>query len=218
MATPLNVSPDQGSERGPNDGEGRPLLDEVGDVRRDELPWDLHRKLVALCRERGPLRAVLSRIAWCLIDTRAWERLGFARLSDYSTECLGVSARSVRSLAEVGRRFFDNPGLEEALVSGRLGWTKVRLLARLPSEEDWDAWIDYAERVTAEELSRNVRAVDRGSVEAGATEEERPGHPVFDERAQGVGAHEGHEDAARRSGRTVGCRPRHGTEESVRRR
>jgi hypothetical protein len=56
-------------------------------------------KLEALCREHGPLRVVLARIAWRLVIVRAWERIEYARLSDYAVERLGLSARSVRSLA-----------------------------------------------------------------------------------------------------------------------
>ena len=63
-----------------------------------------------------------------------------------------------------------------------LGWTKVRLLARLPHEEDDAAWIDYARRVTAEELSRVVREVDRGSVEAGAAAEDGAKSRMFEVR------------------------------------
>ena len=36
-------------------------LQEVGDVRRDEVPFELDKRLTALCHERGPLRAVLAR-------------------------------------------------------------------------------------------------------------------------------------------------------------
>ena len=63
----------------------------------------LDRKLVALCRERGPLRAILARIAWRLVVLRAWERIGYARLSDYATERLGLSARWVRSAGSPGQ-------------------------------------------------------------------------------------------------------------------
>ncbi len=135
-----------------------------------EPHWDVDRRLVALCRERGALRSVLARIGARLVFERAWERIGYARLSDYAPECLGLSGRSVRSLAEVGERLRELPGLEQALVSGTLGWTKVRLLARLPREEDAERWIDLARRVTAEALSREVRAVDRGSIETGAAQ------------------------------------------------
>ncbi len=146
-------------------------LQEVGDVRRDEVPFELDTRLAALCQERGPLRAVLARIASRLVSLHAWERIGYARLSDYAAERLGISARSVQSLDEVGVRLGALPRLEDALVSGTLGWTKVRLLARLPRGEDEAAWVAHARRVTAEELAREVRAVDRGSVEEGAAEE-----------------------------------------------
>ena len=67
------------------------------------------------------------------------------------------------------------PRLEEALASGTLGWTKVRLLASLPRGEDEAGWIARATRLTAEQLSKRVRAVDRGSVEAGlADDDEAP--------------------------------------------
>jgi len=138
----------------------RPRLEEVGTLRRDELRWELDRTLLALCRERGPLRAVLARVATRLVDRRAWERLG-------------LSARSVRDLAQVGLGLCARPDLEQALVSGALGWTKVRLLARLPREENDAAWVAHARRVTAQELSQQVRAVDRGSLEAGAVDEAR---------------------------------------------
>jgi hypothetical protein len=142
----------------------------------------LDRRLSALCRERGPLRVVLARVASRLVLERAWERIGYARLSDYAVECLGISGRSVQSLAEVGARFRDFPELQAALASGTLGWTKVRLLARLPFGEDERPWIDYAGRVTAEELSKAVRAVDRGSLEAGAAEDEGARSRLFEVR------------------------------------
>ena len=166
----------------PTDSGVQATTPEMAGGRSLPLPQTIDRKIVALCRERGPLRAVLARLAHHLATARAWERIGFARLSDYAVECLGVSGRFVRSLAEVGVRLEGSPALEEALVSGSLGWTKVRLLARLPPEEDDAAWIGYAREVTAEELSRAVRAVDRGSLEAGAVDPETEKSRAFEVR------------------------------------
>ncbi len=143
-------------------------LEEVQDVCRGDYLAELDRRLGALCHERGPLRAVVARIAARLVSLCAWERIGYARLSDYAVERLELSARSVQSLAQIGLRLPKQPRLEDALVSGTLGWTKVRLLAHLPPGEDEAAWIAHARSVTAEKLSKQVRAVDRGSVEAGA--------------------------------------------------
>jgi hypothetical protein len=159
-----------------------PVLDDVRSLRHAGGLVALDRRLHALCRERGPLRAVLARIAWRLVIVRAWERLGYARLSDYAVERLGLSARWVQSLAQVGEGFRVFPGLEEALVSGTLGWTKVRLLASLPPGEEQASWLARARRLTAEQLSKQVRAVDRGSIDS-AEASEATGHSrVFEAR------------------------------------
>ena len=68
----------------------RPSLQEVHDVCRGDFLAELDRRLVALCRERGPLRAVLARIAARLVALSGWERIGYARLSDYAVERLGL--------------------------------------------------------------------------------------------------------------------------------
>jgi hypothetical protein len=100
-----------------------------------------------------------------MVESEAWERIGYARLSDYAAERLGLSARWVRSLALAGEAFRARPRLEKALGTGTLGWTKVRLLASLPRDEKPDDWIARARRVTTEQLSKMVRAVDRGSLD-----------------------------------------------------
>ena len=148
------------------------LLSDLAGVAQPDGLMALDRALAALCRERGPLRAALARIAARLVALSAWERLGYARLSDYAVERLGLSARWVRSLALVGEAFRVYPRLEDALATGTLGWTKVRLLASLPRGEDELEWIARARRLTAEQLSKTVRAVDRGSLEAGALDGE----------------------------------------------
>jgi len=152
----------------------------VHDAEQPEGLAAVDRRLEALCRERGPLRAVLARIARRLVVVRAWERIGYARLSDYAGERLGLSARWVQSLALVGEGFRLFPSLEEALLGGTLGWTKVRLLASLPRGEDEASWIARATQVTAEQLSKMVRAVDRRSLEARALDEDTGPSRIFE--------------------------------------
>ena len=59
---------------------------------------DAEAELVALARAPAALRRALARIAGRVMATRAWERLGFARASDYARERAGVSARELRDL------------------------------------------------------------------------------------------------------------------------
>ena len=147
-------------------------LADLGDLGRPDGFIGVDRTLAALCRERGPLRAILAELAFVLLASRGWERLGHARLSDYAVERLGLSARWLRSFAHVGCAFRKLPWLEESLASGTLGWTKVRLLAGLPRGTEGTTWIALAKRLTAAQLSRRVRAVDLGSLEGGALDQE----------------------------------------------
>ena len=132
---------------------------DAADVSQPEGLFALDRRLTALCRERGALRAVLCRLAVRLVNSTAWEQLGHARLSNYAVERLGLSARSVRSFAMVGGALRRFPSLEEALASGALGWTKARLLASVLRPENEAEWIARAKRLTTEQLTRRVRAI-----------------------------------------------------------
>lgn len=128
-------------------------------------------RLVALARSSGPLRRVLAALAARLLDLRsaegesACERLGYARLGDYARERLGVSGRTLQELARVGRQLAGLPGLEAALVSGGLPWSKVRLLARFVTPDDEACWIARAYALRVRALERSLRSVDRGALE-----------------------------------------------------
>ncbi len=134
---------------------------------RVEAYEELEQRLVALVRSGGPLRVALAQLAHRMIESRAWERL-YARLCDYADERIGRSERSLRDLAGVGRRVAALPRLRNALARSELGWTKVRLLARVATAADEEGWIKYARSVTCEVLERDVRGFAKESVEAGA--------------------------------------------------
>jgi hypothetical protein len=138
-------------------------------------PLDVERRLVDLVRNRGALRCTLAALATWLVARRGWERLGYARLRDYANERVGLSARSLQDLARVGSALLRLPRVQAALIRGELNWTKVRLLARVATPDDEEGWVSYALGVTARALAREVRAVDVGSLEAGAAETDEDG-------------------------------------------
>ena len=133
---------------------------------------DADAELVELVRAQAPLRRAVARLAGRLVAVRGWERLGFARLRDYAVERLGVSARSIQDLAHVDGRLAELPRIEAAFVGGEISWTKTRLLTRVATPSDESHWLAFARSVTARELAREVRAVDQGSLEAGALAQE----------------------------------------------
>jgi hypothetical protein len=126
-------------------------------------------------RTRGPLRLAVGRIAARLIEVRAWERLGFARLADYGRERAGLSARQLQDLAHTSERLSALAGVEAALAAGRLGWSQARLVARVATPEDESRWIAFARAVRVSELEHAVRAVDRGSLEGAGLETDEDG-------------------------------------------
>jgi len=111
-------------------------------------------------------------VAGALVARRAWERLGFARLSDYAVERAGHSARSLQDLARVDAALSRLPRVEAGLVEGELSWTKARLLCRVACAEDEALWVEFAGERTARALAREVRAVDVGALESAATDED----------------------------------------------
>jgi hypothetical protein len=127
------------------------------------------------------LRRALARIAGELVRRRAWEPLGFVRLADYVRERPGMSPRELHDLARVDAKLAGLPGIDRALTTGRLGWTKARLLSRVATPEDEGRWLEAARGLSAEALARGVRACDVGALEAGGAEP-----PEEDERERAM--------------------------------
>jgi hypothetical protein len=96
-----------------------PRVDRVaaraGPARERAGPLGLEARLVAEARGPAALRRALARVAGRVVAARSWERLGFARLSDYAAERAGLSARELRDLAHVDRALRELPALEAAI-------------------------------------------------------------------------------------------------------
>jgi hypothetical protein len=130
-------------------------------------------QLSTLAASVGPLRRVLAAIASQLLATKAHERLCFARLGDYARERVGLSARQLQDLARVHGALAGLPRLEHALVTNELPWSKVRLIARVASAADEEAWIARARRVPTRRIEHEVREHGRGG-ESSDREDEGP--------------------------------------------
>jgi hypothetical protein len=122
-------------------------------------------ELLLLVRAHAPVRRAMAALAHRLVASRAWERLGFARLRDWAVERLGCSARSVHDLARVHDGLAGLPRIDAAFVRGEIPWTTARLLARVATARDEAPWLDRARRMTAAALAHEVRKVDTGAIE-----------------------------------------------------
>jgi hypothetical protein len=139
----------------------------------EDALYELELRLVRTARSAGPLRAALARVAARLVETQAWTKLGYARLSDYATERAGMSARSLQDLGLVGGVLSYSETLRGVLESGELPWTKVRLLARVARRRPIEPFLALARRGTAHALAKAVRSVMPDSIEGGGLDEPR---------------------------------------------
>jgi hypothetical protein len=128
------------------------------DATSAESAEHIEDRLSRLAGALGPLRRLLAAITERLIETKAHQRLCYARLGDYARERLGLSARQLQELARVHRVLAGLPALERALVENQLPWSKVRLIARVATGEDEEEWIARARGMPTRQLEREVRS------------------------------------------------------------
>ncbi len=134
---------------------------------------DPESELALLTAAGGPLRRALAAICARLLDAQAYEKLCYARLRDYARERAGVSARQLQDLARAHRAFATLPGLERALIASTLPWSKVRVLTRIATPENEEAWIARARKISIRRLEEEVRAA-RGLVDGALDAEADP--------------------------------------------
>jgi hypothetical protein len=116
-------------------------------------PW-----LRRLGRQEAACRRVLGRLAAVFLSLQGHQRLGFARLGDYTRERLGLGAREVQELARVATRLDALPPLAWAFEAGALSWAHVRLLTRVAAPEDAATWVEETSGLTVRELENRLRA------------------------------------------------------------
>ena len=138
----------------------------------------LDERLRRLARQESLCRRTLGELAAAFLRRRAWQRLGFARIGDWSRERLGLSPREVQSLARVTGALSRLPALAAAFARGELSWTKCRLLVGVASPTDEARWVGVARDLTVRALDEVIRA---GRKTGGVSVELRAGPEVVAE-------------------------------------
>jgi len=154
-----------------------PMRGMSGGLDRPAAALVLDGWLRRLSRQEALCRRVLGALAGRFLAIRACHSLGFARLSDWTRERLGMGAREVQELARAATRLGSLPAIREAFDRGELSWAKVRLLTRVATAESERAWVGLAlERPVRalEELIRDAqRAPDETGEQKGEQKDER---------------------------------------------
>src|SRR5437879_6375391 len=137
-----------------------------GTVDRDLCALQLDGYLRRLARQEAMCRRVLGRLARTFLAGRYHNRLGFARLGDWTRERLGLSARQVQDLARVAERLESLPAIAAAFAAAALSWTQTRLLATAATPDSEGEWLALAR-------DRTVRALEALVARAPADPDER---------------------------------------------
>src|SRR5882672_1257106 len=117
------------------------------------------RRLVAM---RNPLELRLARLLGRLQKSSGQLELGFARMSDYVTERLGISIRRMVELLKMDRRLEGLPRSAEAFASGKINASQLRALLRIMTPETEGEWLEKAARLNVRLLEREVRSAVGG--------------------------------------------------------
>jgi hypothetical protein len=120
------------------------------------LTRSLDRHLRRLSRLRNPVEWRIARMLERLDRGSGYLDLGFARLSDYSTERLGLTARRVQMLVGLARRLGPVPRVAAAYESGLLSQLQAALLARLAVASDQERGVRRAASLTVRRLAHKV--------------------------------------------------------------
>lgn len=163
-------------------------------VMHDLAAFLLDRHLRRLGSMRNPLELRLARLLARLQKNSGYLELGFARLSDYVTERLGITVRRMQALLQMDGRLQDLPRTSEAFARGRISSSQLRLLLRVVTQETETAWLEKAARLNVRLLEREVTAAPAAPPEGGGParqtggppqtavalpdDEEEPGRPV----------------------------------------
>jgi len=145
-----------------------------------------------LGRQEALCRRVLGALAARFLSSRACHSLGFARLSDWTRERLGMGARELQELARAAERLGSLPEIRDAFDRGELSWAKVRLLTRFADAESERTWIELARERPVRALEALMRDAPHPSDTA--DESERVSHCGAHKRDHHRDHHRDHDD------------------------
>ncbi|HEV8701036.1 MAG TPA: HNH endonuclease [Candidatus Polarisedimenticolia bacterium] len=140
-------------------GEGRQIV-------RGLAAFLLDRHLRRLSCMRSPLELRLGRLLARLRASSGYLELGFARLADYVTERLGMSARRMQVLLQIDAGLEDLPVTAEAYRAGSITHSQLRLLLRIVTPDTEARWVGRARSVTVRLLQEEIQAAAREAASA----------------------------------------------------
>jgi len=131
---------------------------------------DADGRLRELVRARATVRPRLGALAEAVVQDRAYEKLGFRCLGDWSRERIGFGARAVGEWARVWRALRELPRLRGAVLAGEISWTVARKIVGLATPENEAACLETVRGRSVRAVEAMIEAVRAVEDTAGASE------------------------------------------------
>ncbi len=149
-----------------------PFINDRRRILPEQAAVLLDHHLRRLAQMRNPVELRIARLLGRMGKLSAYLDLGFARLTDYAVERLGLSPRRAQVLLQMDRRLRDLPETARAFEAVRLSHSQVRLLFRIATPDNERVWLDKAARMNVRQLEIEVRRARAALAEdgTGATE------------------------------------------------
>jgi Domain of unknown function (DUF222) len=142
----------------------------------------------ALCELAGQIHAAtaeLVRLLGRLDAVEGWQGVGIRSLGHWASIYLGIDLRTAAQQARVGRQLDALPAIGAAADAGELGWSKLRLVAKVAEPDTETKWLELAREMSVGQLGRVVgayrRASDTDDPDRSENHRERRGIWLFDE-------------------------------------
>jgi len=137
------------------------VIAEARALVRDEVPLtncpkELDAFAMRMVKARKGHDSVLGILALRVVNERVWAAVGFATLKEYCTERLGMSPSGFRQRVWLERQMFALPLLREALLSGKLTYSKALLVAGDATPDNVAELIERAAGTTWQQTEREA--------------------------------------------------------------
>jgi hypothetical protein len=127
---------------------------------------------------RGKL--TLCSVLKTIEEHRLYLELGYSTVAGYAQAHFGYRRTETYEAVRTSRALDALPKSRVAFARGRIGWSKVKLIARVATPETEAEWLDHAKRHTVEQLEAEVR--DAAAKRRDTPRSERYGLPNLEQR------------------------------------
>ena len=141
-------------------------VDDVGGLAglpRGEASLLVDGLLARLARGRGAVDVAVGERLEQLAQGERLLRLGYAKLSDYGREVLGVAGRTTQAMARLSRELRARPLLAAAVRRGEVTPRKAEMVLGVAFGRDEAIWVARAREYTVRELAAGAEAAGCGA-------------------------------------------------------